>query len=109
MMLAAQAPSAARLAVEVPAWQDALATGLPVHSQFILSGNVRDVHAVDARSVIAFVPLHEAVWKVLRSNGYAGLLLFDPIDGRAMRSGTGPVTIASIIVSRSAISSGSSR
>ncbi len=64
-----------------PTWFQELASGLAIRSQFVLSGNFRDLYPVRERNEIGFVPFDTAVWRVLEGQGYAALLLHDPIAG----------------------------
>ncbi|MEM8791585.1 MAG: AAA family ATPase [Pseudomonadota bacterium] len=64
-----------------PAWFSELSTGLSIRSQFVLSGNVRDVYPLNRGTEIEFAPFECAVWSVLEQQGYKLLLLHDPVDG----------------------------
>lgn len=56
---------------------------LPVHAQFVLWGNRHDSFLVresgDARPRL--LSLLDLLWQTLRTNGYACLLVHDPVDG----------------------------
>ncbi|MFI0165631.1 AAA family ATPase [Streptomyces sp. NPDC017095] len=56
---------------------------LPVHSQFVLWGNRHDSFlfrgSADARPRLLSLP--DLLWETLRTNGYAFLLVHDPVDG----------------------------
>ncbi|MEL6337823.1 MAG: AAA family ATPase [Pseudomonadota bacterium] len=64
-----------------PVWFEELATGLAIRSMFVLSGNVRDLYPIKGDSRIEFVDFESAVWMVLEEQGYAALLIHDPVDG----------------------------
>jgi hypothetical protein len=65
----------------LPGWLQELRTGLPIRSQFVVSGNLRDVFPVRRGHGLAFLPADQALWSMLRGRGYAGLLKYDPVDG----------------------------
>lgn len=64
-----------------PRWVRDLARFLPLKSQFVLTGNVRDlqIRQVEGRAVAA--PLSDVLAAILREAGYAETLRYDPIDG----------------------------
>ena len=64
-----------------PTWFQELASGLAIRSQFVISGNVRDLYPVRGTSEIEFVPFDTAVWRVFEERGCAALLIHDPVDG----------------------------
>ena len=65
----------------LPEWLQELRTGLAVRSQFVVSGNIRDLFPVQGDDGLTFLPAGEAIWKVLKKRGYACLLKYDPVDG----------------------------
>jgi ATP-dependent Clp protease ATP-binding subunit ClpB len=65
----------------LPGWLQELRTGLPIRSQFVVSGNLRDVFPVRDGRGLCFLPADEALWSLLQARGYAGLLKYDPVDG----------------------------
>ncbi len=59
-----------------------IANGLRVRSQFVISGNTKDVFAVgDTAGDTAFLQIEDALLATLRGRGYKGLILHDPLDG----------------------------
>jgi hypothetical protein len=65
----------------LPEWLQELRTGLAVRSQFVVSGNIRDLFPVQGCDGPAFVPASEAIWSVLKQRGYTCLLNYDPVAG----------------------------
>jgi ATP-dependent Clp protease ATP-binding subunit ClpB len=65
-----------------PAWLQVVRANLPARPQIVLSGNVRDVYRVPrgGRTVLAGDIL-EALWLLLESEGYEGLLVYDRLSG----------------------------
>ncbi|MEM9044932.1 MAG: AAA family ATPase [Pseudomonadota bacterium] len=76
-----QQDASAFLDFAAPAWFSELATGLSIRSQFILTGNVRDVYPLNRGTEIEFAPFESAVWNVLEASGCTLLLIHDPVDG----------------------------
>lgn len=64
-----------------PKWLADLRRLLPIRSQFVVAGNIRDSCLVDVASRPMLVPLLRALWETLRQDGYRALLVFDPLDG----------------------------
>lgn len=62
-------------------WLEDLERMLPVRSQFVLSGEIRDVVLVDSGGGLAPVPMLRAIWLSLRELGYEFMLVHDMIDG----------------------------
>ena len=75
----------------LPVWMQELQVGLPVRTQFVLSGNIRDIYPTSSGE---FLPTFDAIWSILETNDYQALLVFDPVDGlrvhREAASGTQP-------------------
>ena len=67
----------------LPVWMQELQIGLPVRTQFVLSGNTRDIYPTSSG---AFLPSFDAIWSILKENGYQALLVFDPVDGLHIHS-----------------------
>jgi hypothetical protein len=65
----------------LPEWLQELRTGLAVRSQFVVSGNIRDLFPVHGCDGPAFLPASEAIWSVLKQRGYTCLLNYDPVAG----------------------------
>ena len=64
-----------------PRWLADLARTLPIRSQFIVSGNIRDSCLAPVGGAPALVPLMRALWETLRPMGFECLLVYDPADG----------------------------
>lgn len=64
-----------------PHWILDLERLLPIRSQFIVSGNVRDSFLMPLAGGPALVPLLRCLWEALKAQGYACLLVYDPADG----------------------------
>jgi ATP-dependent Clp protease ATP-binding subunit ClpB len=64
-----------------PDWLNDLSHSLAFHPQFVLSGNVRDLHLVPTSDGLMHVGTGEALWWLLEQRQYRYLLLYDPIDG----------------------------
>lgn len=68
-----------------PRWLKDLARLLPIRSQYVISGNIRDSFLMplpgEAPAGLTLVPLLRALWETLRAQGVRYLLLFDPADG----------------------------
>ncbi|HEY2724171.1 MAG TPA: AAA family ATPase, partial [Pseudonocardiaceae bacterium] len=59
-------------------------TTLPVHAQYVLHGNLRDVFLLGSPSAgerAQFVTLTELLWRTLAASGYECLVTFDPVAG----------------------------
>lgn len=67
---------------QVPRWQRDFERFLPLKSQFILSGNVRDLQLVEVQPGVATAQgLAQCVAAALKRAGYSQTLLFQPIKG----------------------------
>ena len=67
-----------------PRWLRDLDQSLPVRSQFVLTGNIRDIHLMpDAVGTadVRPVPLLDCLWTVFSRSGYEFLAVYDPVDG----------------------------
>lgn len=63
-------------------WQRDFERFLPLKSQFVLSGNVRDLQVVEVQpEVVTAQPLNQCVAAVLKRTGYANTILFQPLAG----------------------------
>jgi hypothetical protein len=65
----------------VARWLQDVARLLPIRSQFVLSGNIRDSFLSHVAGSVAMVPLLRALWESLKQQDYRCLLVFDPVDG----------------------------
>ncbi|WP_036596064.1 AAA family ATPase [Ottowia thiooxydans] len=68
---------------QTPRWLADVARTLPIRSQFVVSGNIRDTFLarVPGQSSPALVPLQRALWETLRASGFGCMLVYDPADG----------------------------
>ena len=62
-------------------WLRDLERFLPLKSQFVLTGNIRDLQILDIGGVVAAVPLQQVLTASLAQAGYDDVLIFDPIVG----------------------------
>jgi energy-coupling factor transporter ATP-binding protein EcfA2 len=65
----------------LPRWLADVARMLPIRSQFVISGNIRDTFLAEVSGQPALVPLRRALWETLRASGFGCLLIHDPADG----------------------------
>ncbi|SPB14869.1 ATPase [Caballeronia novacaledonica] len=74
-----------------PRWLRDLLRFLPLKSQFVLSGNVRDLQACEvAPGVVTAQPLVSALADNLREAGYAQLVVWNPVSGFTVPEGRVP-------------------
>jgi energy-coupling factor transporter ATP-binding protein EcfA2 len=67
---------------ERPRWLRDVLRYLPLKPQFVLSGNVRDLHLMEvAPGSIVAQPLPVVLAASLRSTGYAHVIAYDPVQG----------------------------
>lgn len=65
-----------------PRWLRDLARFLPIKSQFVLSGNIRDLQAFETQpEIVAAAPLVDCLEAELRATGYADIVLYTPLSG----------------------------
>lgn len=65
-----------------PRWVRDLLRFLPLKSQFVLSGNVRDLQASEvAPGTVTPLPFNQALHNTLREAGYQHVLEFNPLQG----------------------------
>jgi ATP-dependent Clp protease ATP-binding subunit ClpB len=64
-------------------WVDDLQRLLPIRSQFVLAGNIRDSFLTPLQGTqnYTLAPLLRCLWGALAAQGYEFLLVFDPIEG----------------------------
>ncbi len=67
--------------ITLPRWLLDLERLLPIRSQFVVAGNIRDSFLVPLASGPTLVPLLRALWERLQRQGYRCLLVYDPSDG----------------------------
>jgi len=77
----------------VPRWQRDFERFLPLKSQFVFSGNVRDLQVVEVQpGIVTAQALHQCVSAALKRSGYAHSLLFQPLTGFSALSAPGAAT-----------------
>jgi hypothetical protein len=64
-----------------PRWLDEIELALPVCSQFVLYGNVRDTQLIPTSDGPIVVSPIQGLWERLKGRDYAFLLVFDPTEG----------------------------
>ena len=64
-----------------PRWLRQLAQYLPICSQFVVEGNIRDVHLVRSQDGLLFQPIVNCLWELLREQGCEGFLIYDRVSG----------------------------
>lgn len=64
-----------------PRWLRDLERLLPIRSQFLISGNIRDSIPTPVGPTIVPLPLLRGLWERLKLNDYRYLLIHDPADG----------------------------
>lgn len=64
-----------------PRWLAEIARLLPIRSQFVVSGNVRDIHICNDK----LMPTTDALWEQLREQGYSFLAVYDRADGLSLK------------------------
>lgn len=64
-----------------PRWAQDIDRLLPIRSQFVISGNIRDNFILPVQERLTLVPLLRCLWGVLQRQDYRLLLVYDPIDG----------------------------
>ena len=75
---------------QVPRWQRDFKRFLPLKSQFVLSGNVRDLQVVEVQpGVVTAQALNRSMAGVLERAGYTHTLMFQPLAGFSLISSTG--------------------
>jgi ATP-dependent Clp protease ATP-binding subunit ClpA len=66
---------------------------LPLKSQFVLSGNIRDLQACEvAPDVVTSLPFTAALSDNLREAGYAHIVVWDPVSGFRCIEATGSIS-----------------
>src|SRR4029453_17924864 len=64
-----------------PRWITDLTRLLPIRSQFVLAGNIRDTFLTPVDSGTTLAPLLRCLWVHLARLDYRFLLVFDPVEG----------------------------
>ncbi|MEU6506147.1 AAA family ATPase [Streptomyces sp. NPDC046942] len=79
----------------LPPFAEELVGTLGVHAQYILHGNIRDLHLVRRRGQDRFHKLLDVLWNPLREKGYEALVLCDQVSGfRVAQVGEGAAQAA---------------
>ncbi|MGV9930914.1 AAA family ATPase [Streptomyces olivaceoviridis] len=79
----------------LPPFVEELTGTLGVHAQYVLHGNIRDLHLVRRRGRDRFHSLHDVLWNPLREKGYEALVLCDQVSGfRVAQVGEGEARAA---------------
>jgi len=68
-------------AATTPRWIRELTRFLPIRSQFVIAGNIRDTFLTPLGDTRTLAPLLRCVWAHLAPLDYRFLLVYDPIDG----------------------------
>lgn len=77
-------------------WLRDLLRFLPLKSQFVLSGNVRDLQCAEvAPGMVTAQPLNQVLGDALRRHGYAHTLVYQPLSGFSAIPGPGQEANAS--------------
>lgn len=76
-----------------PRWLRDLIRFIPLKSQFVLSGNVKDLQTQEIQpGVVVAAPLLRVLATELGAMGFARVLVYDPVNGfRVQQSGTVPI------------------
>ena len=76
---ASDSPPPARDAL--PRWLRQLAQYLPICSQFVVEGNIRDVHLMRGEDGLLMQPIVNCLWELFRERGCEGILVHDRVAG----------------------------
>ncbi|QNO27841.1 ATP-dependent Clp protease ATP-binding subunit [Sphingopyxis sp. OPL5] len=64
-----------------PRWVRDFSRFLPLKSQFLLTGNVRDLHIRPVGNHVTAAPLCDVLAETLHAAGYADVIRYDPVSG----------------------------
>lgn len=64
-----------------PRWLRDFARFVPLKSQFVLTGNIRDLHPQQVGAIVTTASLQTVLTSKLSSFGYAAVLTYDPVAG----------------------------
>ncbi|TBE22928.1 AAA family ATPase [Rhizobium ruizarguesonis] len=82
-----------------PTWLRDLVRFLPLKSQFVLSGNVRDLQAYEiAQDTVAALPLGLCLQRELQSCGYRDVISFSPTVGFGLPGVTNDAELAEVML-----------
>ena len=76
-----EAPHPATDLEAFPRWLRQLAQYLPICSQFVVEGNIRDVHMVRGEDGLLMQPVVDCLWELLAGQGCEGILVHDRVGG----------------------------
>lgn len=80
-----------------PRWLRDLRRFLPLKSQFVLTGNIRDLQVQAVGESTTAVPLKAALAATLREAGYNQIIEYEPLSGFSVSSAAGTTTDTSIL------------
>jgi hypothetical protein len=64
-----------------PRWIRDLERLLPIRSQYIVAGNIRDSFLTPFQDGMTLAPLLRCLWNTLQAQGYRFLLVYNPVEG----------------------------
>jgi ATP-dependent Clp protease ATP-binding subunit ClpB len=64
-----------------PRWISDLDRLLPIRSQFVIAGNIRDHFLTPLADGLTVAPLLRCLWTMLNRQGFQALLVYDPVSG----------------------------
>ena len=76
-----EAQLAQREGTAFPRWLRQLAQYLPICSQFVVEGNIRDVHLIRSDDGPLLLPIINCLWELFHQRGCEGLLIHDRVSG----------------------------
>ncbi|MEO0623747.1 MAG: AAA family ATPase [Pseudomonadota bacterium] len=76
--------------LNAPNWLEEIGSALSVRSQFVVSGNVRDLYPVPVGEDAQFLSFPSAIWWALKPKGVVALLTHDPVSGLALHGECDP-------------------
>jgi ATP-dependent Clp protease ATP-binding subunit ClpB len=65
----------------LPRWARELQRLLPIRSQFVFAGNIRDSFLLPGDNSLSVMPLVSGLWSTLSGIGYECMVVYDRIDG----------------------------
>ncbi|MER7764033.1 AAA family ATPase [Streptomyces sp. NPDC097619] len=83
----------------IPLFVEELVGTLAVHSQYVLYGNIRDLHLVAHPRGDRHHELAEVLWNSLRPHGYQALVRYDQIAGFSVLTGPERETVEYLLAS----------
>lgn len=89
----------------ISAWQRDLERFLPLKSQFIISGNVRDQHLCEINNTLVAQNIRQTLCGMLTGAGYAGVLVWEPVSGYSVLSGESDGILSSLGIENPSVTS----